>query len=171
MPTKEKEKQVAVLKDRFKQSKSVIIADHTGINVADLTTLRRDLRKAKAEFKVAKNTLLKIAVKETGYEQAVAGFTGPTSMIFGFDDPSIPAKIIYEFSKKTDIPKVKAFLLGDQIYSVSDFKRIAQLPPRDQMLSIVLGAVNGPILNFIMTIDGVTRNFIGLVDALAEARK
>ena len=171
MPTKEKENQIDLLKDRFKRANSMIIADHTGINVADITMLRRDLRKANAEFKIAKNTLLRRAAKETGMDEVAEHFVGPTSMIYGFDDPSVPAKIIYEFSKKSDIPKVKAYFLDNQLLSVDDYKRIAQLPPRNEVLAMVLGAVNGPILNFIMTIDGVTRNFIGLVDALAESKK
>jgi large subunit ribosomal protein L10 len=171
MPTKEKENQIAVLKDKLNQAKSVIIADHTGINVADLTVLRRDLKKADAEFRVAKNTLLRRAAEETGSEKFSEYFIGPTSMVFGFDDPSVPAKIIYEFAKKTDIPKVKAYFLDNQLLTIEDFKRIAQLPPREQVLATVLGAVVGPISNFVMTLDGVTRNFIGLVDALAESKK
>jgi large subunit ribosomal protein L10 len=171
MPTKEKENQIDLLKERFERANSVIIADHTGINVADITVLRRDLKKANAEFKIAKNTLLRRATKESSVENMAEYFIGPTSIIYGFDDPSVPAKIIYEFSKKSDIPKIKAYFLDNQLLSVDDYKRIAQLPPRNEVLAMVLGAVNGPIVNFIMTIDGVTRNFIGLVDALAESKK
>lgn len=171
MPTKEKENQIALLKERLTQANSIIVADHTGINVADLTVLRRDLRKSKAEFKVAKNTLLRIAAKESNMENISEYFVGPTSMIFGFDDPSVPAKIIFEFSKKTDIPKVKAFILDKQLLTVGDYKKMAQLPPKEIVLAILVGAVNGPILGFVLTLDGATRNFIGLLDALAEKRK
>ena len=171
MPTKEKENQIAVLKDKFEKASSVIIADHTGINVADLTVLRRDLKKAHAEFRIAKNTLLKIAASETGNEQMNENFVGPTSMVFGFDDPSVPARIIYEFAKKSEIPKVKAYVLNNQIYTIEDFKKIAQLPPREEVLAALVGAIAGPIYGFIMTIDGTIRNFIGLIDALAEKNK
>jgi large subunit ribosomal protein L10 len=171
MPTKEKEKQIELLTERFKRASSVIVADHTGINVADITVLRRDLRKANAEFKIAKNTLFRKAAKDAGMEQMAEHFVGPTTLVYGFDDPSVPAKIIFEFSKKSDIPKVKAYYLDNVSLPIDDYKRIAQLPPREQVLALVVGAVNGPILNFIMTIDGATRNFIGLLDALAESKK
>lgn len=171
MPTKQKEQQIELLKEKFEKANSVIIADHTGLNVAGLTVLRRDLRKAKAEFRVAKNTLLKIAAKEKGIENLGEKFTGPTSMIFGFSDPSVPAKIVYEFSKKTDIPKVKAYILDNQLLTGSDFKRIAQLPSKEEVLAILMGSITGPISQFIMTLDGVTRNFIGLLDALAAKNK
>ena len=120
---------------------------------------------------MAKNTLLKIAAKESDMEKLTEHFVGPTSMVFGFDDPSLPAKIIYDFSKKTDIPKVKAFILENQLLTIDDYKKIAQLPTKEEVLATVVGAVNGPITGFVMTLDGVTRNFIGLLDALAEARK
>jgi large subunit ribosomal protein L10 len=171
MPTKEKEKQIAVLKERFEKANSFIITDHTGINVADLTVLRRDLKNANAEFRIAKNTLLKIAATESGNEQINDNFVGPTSMVFGFDDPSAPAKIVYEFSKKTEIPKVKAYVLDNQLYSIEDFKRIAQLPSREEVLALLMGAISGPIYGFIMTLNGTVRNFIGLIDAMAESKK
>lgn len=171
MATKEKENQVEFLKNKFSQANSVIVADHTGINVNELTALRRDLKKSNAEFRVAKNTLLKLAAKESGLEELSEVLNGPTSMVFGFDDPSVPARIIHEFSKKSEKPKVKAFILENSILSIADYKKIAQLPPKEQVLAILIGAVEGPITNFIMTIDGVTRNFIGLVDELAEKRK
>jgi large subunit ribosomal protein L10 len=171
MPTKEKENQIALLKEKLTTANSVIVADHTGINVADLTVLRRDLRKSNAEFKVAKNTLLRIAARESNMENVNQYFVGPTSMIFGFDDPSVPAKIIFEFTKKTDIPKVKAFILDKQLLTVEDYKKIAQLPSKEVVLAMVVGAVSGPILGFVITLDGVTRKFIGLLDALAEKRK
>jgi len=171
MPTKEKEKQIALLKEKLAQANSVIVTDHTGINVADLTVLRRDLRKSRAEFKVAKNTLLRIAAKESNMEAVNEHFIGPTSMIFGFGDPSVPAKIVYEFSKKTDIPKVKAFILDKRLLTAGDYKKIAQLPAKEVVLAMVVGAVSGPIVGFVMTLDGVTRKFIGLLDALAEKRK
>jgi large subunit ribosomal protein L10 len=171
MPTKEKENQIALLKEKLTTANSVIVADHTGINVADLTVLRRDLRKSNAEFKVAKNTLLRIAARESNMEDVNQYFVGPTSMIFGFDDPSVPAKIIFEFTKKTDIPKVKAFILDKQLLTVEDYKKIAQLPSKEVVLAMVVGAVSGPILGFVITLDGVTRKFIGLLDALAEKRK
>jgi large subunit ribosomal protein L10 len=171
MPTKQKEQQVDLLKEKFSSARSIIVADHTGINVNDLTVLRRDLRKSNSEFRVAKNTLLKIAAGKAGLDDMVGFFDGPTSMVFGFDDPSVSARIIHEFWKKTDKPTIKAYCLENKLLTVEDFEKIAKLPPRDELLAQLLGSVQGPVVIFVMTLDGVIRNFIGLVDALAEKKK
>lgn len=171
MPTKEKEDLVAVLREKITKAESIIIADHTGINVNDLTVLRRDLRNAKAELRVAKNTLLSRAARDAGMAELAKLLAGPTSMIFGFDDPSVPARIILEYQKKTEKPRIRGYVLGRRLLAVEDFMRIAQLPARQQVLAQLIGSMNSPILGFVMTLDGMTRNFIGLVDALAENRK
>jgi len=170
MPTKEKENKIKLIKDKIADSNCIIVTDHTGVNVNDITILRRELKKTNAELRVAKNTLMSLAVKETELEKLTDIFVGPSSLVFGFDDPSVPARIIYDFGKKTDKPKVKAFVLENRLLSVEDYKKIAQLPPKEQVLAMVVGAVQGPITGFVMTLDGVIRNFIGLVDALAEKK-
>ena len=171
MATKAKENQVKLLAEKLTKAGNVIITDHTGINVNDLTGLRRDLRKSKAEMRVAKNTLLRLAADNSGLQDIKKHLIGPTSMVFGFDDPSVPARIIYEFQKKNKVPEVKGFILEGKLLDEADFKKIAQLPPREIVLAILIGAMNGSVTKFVLTINGVIRNFIGLVEALAEARK
>jgi large subunit ribosomal protein L10 len=171
MPTKEKVNEVAVLKEMIARSHNIIIADHTGINVEEITALRRELKKSNAELRIAKNTLLKIAAKESGLEKMSNHFTGPTSLILGYDDPSVPARIVHELQKKTERPKIKGFVLDKEILGAEDFKKIAQLPPKEIVLANLVGSINGPILGFILTLDAVVRNFVGLVDALAEQKK
>jgi large subunit ribosomal protein L10 len=171
MPTQAKLDKVAVLKEMLTRAKHIIVTDHTGINVADMTILRRDLRKSNAEMKIAKNTLFKIAAKEAGLEELGNQFSGPTSIVLGYDEPSAPAKIVFDLNKKIEKPKIKGYVLDSQLLGTEDFKKIAQLPPREQVLAMLVGAIDGPIVNFVMTLDAVIRNFIGTIDALAEKRK
>lgn len=171
MPTETKKNEVAVLKNKISRANNIIVTDHTGINVGELTGLRRDLKNSNAEFRVAKNTLIRIAAKESGLENITEHFVGPTSLVFGYDDPSVPARIVYKFQEKTDKPKVKAYVLDNQLLSLEDFKVIAQLPPKEELLAKLVGSINGPIVEFVMTIEGVVRNFIRLLDALAEKGK
>lgn len=171
MPTQAKLDKVAALKEKLLKAKHIIITDHTGINVADMTMLRRDLRKSNAEMKIAKNTLFRIAAREAGLEELSRQFSGPTSIVMGFDEPSAPAKVVFDLNKKIEKPKIKSYLLESQLLGTEDFKKIAQLPSREQVLSILVGTVNGPITNFVMTLEAVIRNFIGTVDALADKRK
>jgi len=170
MPTQEKIDEVAILKEKFGRAKNMIITDHTGLNVADVTTLRRELKKSNAELRVAKNTLFKIAAKEAGLGDLADHFSGPTSLILGYDDPSVPARIVFELQKKIEKPQVKGYVLDSRLLGAADFKKIALLPPKEQVLSILIGTLDGPIVNFVMTLEGVIRKFVGLVDALAEKR-
>jgi len=171
MPTQAKLDKVAAIKEKLLKAKHIIVTDHTGINVADMTMLRRDLRKSNAEMKIAKNTLFRIAAREAGLEELSKQFSGPTSLVMGFDEPGAPAKVVFDLNKKIEKPKIKSYLLESQLLGLEDFKKIAQLPSRDQVLAMLVGTINGPITNFVMTLEEVIRNFIGTVDALAEKRK
>ncbi len=171
MTKDEKNKEIAALKDRIARANEIIVADHTGINVEDLTILRRKLRAAKSEFKVSKNTLLKIAAKDTGIEALEKHFTGPTAIIYGYDDPSVPAKIIYEAIKEKERPKFKAFYLEGNILGYEDLKKIAELPPRNVVIANLMGTIVGPIAQFVTLLNAASSEFIATLDALAESKK
>lgn len=171
MPTQEKVKEVAILKEKIAAAKNIIITDHSGITVEDVTILRRELRKVNSELRVAKNTLLRMAARESGKSDLAKCFAGPTSLVLGYDDPAAPARVVFELNKKIEKPRVKAYILDNQILGVEEFKKIAQLPPRDVVLGQLIGAINGPIVMFVMTLEGAVRNLIGLIDALAEKKK
>ena len=171
MPTQEKVNEIAALKEMMAKSRNIIIADHTGINVEEITALRRELKKSKAELRIAKNTLLKIAARDSGFEIIGEYLTGPTSLIFGYDDPSVPARVVHELQKKTERPRVKGYILDRRLLGTDDFKKIAQLPPKEIVLAQLLGSINGPITGFVMTLEAVIRNFVGLIDALAEKKQ
>jgi large subunit ribosomal protein L10 len=170
MPTKEKINEVASLKEMMTKSRNIIVADHTGINVEEITALRRELRKSNAELRIAKNTLLKIAAKESGLEIIGEYLTGPTSLIFGYDDPSVPARVVHELQKKTERPKVKGYVLNSQLMGVDVFKKIAQLPTKEVVLAQLVGSLDWPIVEFVMTLDAVVKNFVGVVDAVADQK-
>ena len=108
MKLDEKKTIVADLHERFARSKLVIVADHKGLNVQDITDLRRQLREAGVEFQVVKNTLLRRAAADTGVSQLEAFFIGPSAVALSFDDPVAPAKVLTEFAKKNDKLEIKA---------------------------------------------------------------
>lgn len=170
MDKKQKEQELASLKDKMARANQIVVADHTGINVADLTQLRRKLRDAKSEFRVSKNTLLRLAVKDGALKALAEHFTGPTAVIFGYDDPSVPAKIVYDAIKETEKPRFKAYYANGKVYGIETLKKIAELPPRNVVIAMLIGTVQGPIAQFIMVLDAATREFIGTLDALAEKR-
>ena len=171
MEKREKELELAALKDKLSKAKHVIIADHTGINVEAITILRRKLKASKSEFRVAKNTLLKKAIKDSDYSVLDKYFEGPTAVIFGYEDPGLPAKIINDSIKESERPKFKAYYLDGQVYGIDFLKRIAELPPRNVVIAELLGTVQGPIIQFIMTIEAASREFVSTLDALAKSKE
>ncbi len=170
MNKEQKEKEVAVLKDKLTRAKHLIIADLSGINVVDVSVLRRKLKEGNSEIRVSKNTLLRLAVKDTDLQELQEHFEGPTSVIYGYDNPSVPARIIYESIKETEKPKFKSYFYDGAQYGFDFLKRIAQLPSRDVVIAILIGTVEGPITQFVSLLEAATREFISTVDALAESK-
>ena len=170
MNKEQKEKEVAVLKDKLTRAKHLIIADLSGINVTDVSVLRRKLKEGNSEIRVSKNTLLRLAVKDTDLQELQEHFEGPTSVIYGYDDPSVPARIIYESIKETEKPKFKSYFYDGAQYGFDFLKRIAQLPSRDVVIAILISTVEGSITQFVSLLEAATRECIGTVDALAESK-
>jgi large subunit ribosomal protein L10 len=166
----QKEKEVAVLKDMLSRSRHVTVTDHTGINVNDLAQLRRRLKESRSEFRISKNTYLKLAVKGTDFEPLGEQFVGPTSVVFGYDDPVEPAKVIFKSIKDTEKPQFKSYFYEGQILDYDSLKRIAELPPREQVIAILISTVEGPISQIVSLLDGAMAEFIGTLDSLAESR-
>lgn len=171
MPKPEKIAAVAEMKTLFEESSSFFVTDYQGLNVDDVTVLRRNLRGTNVRYMVAKNTLLRLAASEAGVEGIHEFLSGPTAVAFTSDDPVAAAKVISESIKAHELPRVKVFVVDNTHYAPEDLKRFSDLPSREQLLSNVVAAVEAPISELIGSIDGFFRKLVGLVDALAEERK
>jgi len=173
MPTQAKIDLVASLKKRFSEADNIYITDYAGLNVEQITKLRKNLRESGVRYIVAKNTLMRIAAKEAGYDDLVEHLSGPTAIAFSNADPNVPAKVLYDAYKefdKVNKPEIRAFYIDRQPFAGADAERIAQLPPREILLSQLVSAVEGPIAELVGTIDGIIREVVGTIDALAKKR-
>ena len=171
MDKKGKEQELASLKEMMVRANQIIVTDHTGINVADFTILRRKLKEAKGEIRVAKNTLLKLAAKDTPAEALNKHFAGVTSVVFGYDDPALPAKVLNETMKEIEKPKFKAYYMGGNVYGLDMLKKIAELPPKPIVLATLIGTIQGPISKFIMVLDAAAQEFVGTLEALIKSKE
>jgi large subunit ribosomal protein L10 len=168
MPNQQKTEQVAVLTKKFQNAASVAVTDYSGLTVEKATLLRKELRQKNVGYLVAKNTLLKIAAHEAGLKDIDAYLTGPTAVAFGSEDPGTMAKVLYDFGKANEKPKIKAIFIDGCLYPGAEAERIAKLPGREQLLAQVVGNIVAPIRSLIFTLDGVMRNFVGTIEALKE---
>ena len=147
MATQVKKELVAELVEKIKKAQSVVFVDYQGIKVNEETSLRKQMRENGAEYLVAKNRLFKIALKESGVEDNFDEILeGTTAFAFGYNDPVAPAKAVFDLSKaKLDVFKIKGGYLTGKKVSVKEVEELAKLPSREQLLSMLLNSMLGPI--------------------------
>ncbi|MGZ6287060.1 MAG: 50S ribosomal protein L10 [Bdellovibrionota bacterium] len=165
-----KEDAVTGLKKSFESATAVIFADYKGVTSEEMNTLRRSLRDKKVVVKVAKNNLVRVALKGTSKEQLVEKLAGPTVTFFAQADAVEMAKALTDYAKKVEAFSIKEGMLGDQAMSEAQIKQLATLPSREQLLSQLLSVMNGPIRNFVCVLNAVPRDFTRVVHAIAEKK-
>ena len=166
----EKEKTVKELTEKLSETKSLFLTDFRGLNVEEMSKLRRELRKGGAEYKITKNTMIRMAAQQTGLEAIVDYLKGPTGMVLSYQDPVAPAKILYEISQKTEKPKIKIIWMEGRLLDGKYLKRLATLPPREVILTQMIFSLNAPLSNFVGTLQGILRNFVGVIEAIKDAK-
>lgn len=156
----EKKKIVREVKDKLEKSNSVVLVDYKGINVADVTELRRRFREAGVDYKVYKNTLFKRAAEDLGIEELNEFLEGATSFAFGFEDAIAPARTINKFLK--DYPKapitVKAGIIEKNFMNAESVKALGDLPTREVLLSMLLGGLQGTMRNLAYMLNTIKEN-------------
>jgi len=171
MPKPEKITAVAEMKELFESAGSFFVTDYQGLNVADMTVLRKSLRENNIKYLIAKNTLLKLAAKGAGVADINEHLSGPTAIAFTSEDPAAAAKILNDSFKSKELPRMKVFFVDNQVFDGAEISRLADLPPRDILLSQLVAAVEAPFSNLVSSLDGFFRKLVGTIDALAEKKK
>lgn len=171
MPSAQKIASVAGIKTLFENNKAYFVTDYHGLNVADLTALRRNLRKKNVTFLVAKNTLIKVAASGAGVKGLDEHLTGPTAVAFARDDAPAAAKILYDSFKSIEKPRMKVFIVEDEVFLGKDIKRLADLPTKEVLLSMIASAIEAPLVGVANAINAVFQELLGTIEALAEKKK
>lgn len=163
------EKALAVdqLKEQIRNAKSVVLADNNGLTVAQVTRLRRELREAGVDLKVAKNTLIRIAARELGIEGLDEYLHGPTTIAFSNVDEATAAKKLRDFFAKDRAPKfvLKAGILENKVIDPNGVKALADLPSREELLSGVLAGIQAPLQGVAGALNGLLAGFAYALDA------
>jgi large subunit ribosomal protein L10 len=151
----QKSRQVSEVTTKLKESSCVVITDYRGLNVAEVTELRKQLREAGVEFQVIKNTLIRRATANAELTALDEHLSGPTAIAFSKEDVVAPAKILSEFAKKNENLKVKAGVVEGRVVDVAQIKALADLPSREGLLSMLLSVLQAPIRNFALAVKAV----------------
>lgn len=166
----QKAETLEALREKMGKSQSAILADYMGLNVEEVTELRRKLREAGVEFLVVKNTLVNIVASEMGLDSLKSHLAGPTAIAFGVDDPVAPAKGLSEFMRDKKKMAFKAGVLSGKVISLEEVKALADIEPRPVLLAKALGAMQSPLVGFASVLQAPIRSFATAVDALRKQR-
>lgn len=165
MPTEKKAATIDELASRIARAPLMILTDYRGLSVADLQGLRRQLRGVGAELAVAKNTLARIAANKRGITALDATLEGPTALVFAGEDVVGPSKVINDFARTSRILKVKGVLLEGKAGGAEQVETLATLPPREELIATIVGALDAPITNVVFALDFAITEFTSLLDA------
>ena len=135
MPNKKNISNVKELTDKLSRAKSIYFTDYLGLNVSDVTSLRKKFFESNVEYLVVKNTLLKIASDKNKISLGDELFSGSTAIAISYDEPVIAAKVIKGFLKDHDLPSIKGVLFEGSYLPASEFEKIANLPNKEESLT------------------------------------
>ena len=170
MPTAQKSAAIQSLRGTFDSAAAIFLADFTGLNVADITDLRRKCREGGVHFTVVKNTLAIKATRELELTELEPHFTGPTAVAVSTDDPTSPARVLLEFRKEhEEKPHVKVGFVEGRILDEGEVKALATLPTRDQLISQVMQLALAPTQGLVQALNDTMTRLVRVTDAVRDA--
>ena len=163
---KEKEEVIDELIESLKKSAIVIATDYRGLKAKELVTLRRQLRTNGIEYRVAKNTLTKLAAEKAGKKELELLLTGPLAIAFGFEDVIKPAKLLSDFARSPGSAlKIKGGMLGNQMLSPTEITALANIPSKEILVSQLVGQLMAPLYSLHRVLTGPVRGFAYVIQA------
>jgi len=160
------------IRDKIKSSTNIFLTDYSGLNVEQMTELRRELRKKKVIYRIAKNTYIIRAIKGEGLNELEQYLKGPTAVAFGADEPNIPAKIFYDSYKKREKPIIRCFYVDGRVYTqAGDLSAFANLPTKTELYTQILMSVQWPLIGLIASIEAPARELVSVLEALVKAKQ
>jgi large subunit ribosomal protein L10 len=168
MPNKRNLQLTDELEERFRHSSTVFLTDYRGLKVSDLAALRRQLREVGVDYRVAKNTLTRIASERAGVTGLAPLLAGPTAVAFVSGDAPASARALLDFARVSRIMTVKGGFLGTHVLSADDVAEVSRLPAKSQLQADLVGSVQGPLASVIGVLNGALS---GIVHALEERSK
>jgi len=170
MPTAEKERVIQETTSRLEGVRGVFLADFSGMTVESLSELRKTCRQQHVQFHVVKNTLLKRALNANGIRALDDHLAGPTGLVFSSVDQMAPAKILVDFAKTHERPRVKAAFVDGQLFDQKAIAELATLPSREVLLGLLLGTIIAPLTQLLGAIEATLRLPATMADVLEREK-
>ncbi|MGW8193892.1 MAG: 50S ribosomal protein L10 [Desulforhopalus sp.] len=162
---------VSELNDSFSRAKLAVVADYCGLKVSELQKIRVELRNCDSEIRVAKNTLLKRAVTDTGNQVLSDDFTGTTAVVLSYADPVGPAKVVTKFADDYQKFVIRSAVLDGEKIAVEKLEALSKLPTKEVLLGQLLSTWNNVPTGLVQVLTGVPRTFVYGLQALKEKKE
>lgn len=165
MNRQEKETIVAELRDKLERSKAAILTDYRGLKVTEITELRHKLKEEGVEYRVVKNSLIRLAAKDTEASPLKDHLIGPNALALCYDDEITPAKLLLDYAKNNEKLEVKVGVLAGRLMLQEDMKKLVKLPSKEQLQAQLLGIMSTLPSRLLGVMNAVPRDFVGLLAA------
>ena len=152
---------VAEIKEKFDRAQTVVLVDYRGLNVAEDTELRNQLRKAGVEYAVLKNTMINLAIEGKGIDEIKAHLEGPTAVAFGYEDMIAPAKILSEFAKKSKKLTIKCGVCDGAYLDEAGVQALATLPSKETLIAKIMGSMMSSVSKFVYCVEALRKKQAG----------
>jgi large subunit ribosomal protein L10 len=157
------------IKELVKSSRDVIFTDYRGLNVTQITQLRRALRERETEYRVIKNNYAKLAMEQLELPFAEEFLVDPTALALVRADVGPVAKLLFEFMRDSTL-RIKGGLVEGRVVSAQDVESISRLPSREQLYAMLMGTINAPLSNMLQVMNGVISKLVRTVQAVADQK-
>ena len=170
MPSQKNIEEVQYLTDKLESASAIYFTDYLGLDVESINKLRSEFFHADVEFKVTKNTLLKLAADKLKVDGLSDYLVGSTAIAISYDEPTSPAKVLKRFMKEYDKPEVKAILFDGKVLEGSEYKKFAKMLSKDELLSKLASMLNSPMTGLVRTLSSPLSNFVNVLNSLKNEK-
>ena len=170
MARPEKVAEVEAIATRIQGAQSMILADYTGLTVAQMTIFRQTCREKSVECRVVKNRLARIAADNSGMEVMKDHLNGPTAIMFGMESQVDPAKIVVDFAKENEAMEIKGGFLDGNYLDKNQIVALSAVPTKDELIAKMMGSINSPLTGIAGTLNGVVAALARAIDAVAKQK-
>ena len=161
---------VAAVHERFKAAKMAIVTEYRGLTVAQMTRLRREIRDASGEYHVIKNTLVRRALKDTGYSSLDSMLEGPNGWVFAYDDPILLSKTLVKFSEDHEKLTIKGGVFEGELMDPAKVKILAQMPSKPELQAQLLALMQAPATQLLRLMQEPASRVVRLLDAARKGK-
>lgn len=171
MKLEDKKQIVEELREKFSKSKILILTDYKGLNVSEMSDLRRQLKDFQIEYQVVKNTLLFRAAENTDVAKISDNFKGPSAIALSYDDPVAPAKVLKKFAEEKKKLEIKIGIMEGKVLDFGQIKALSELPSQEVLLGKLLSVLIGVPSGLVNVLANTQREIVNVLQAIKDQKE